>query len=304
MTIEDFKIPGTKMPDLTKCTYKVLHWKNTADVGKDLGLGRVSYGYVLDNGIHYILVEFLDYKGTDYFMVPVDEVEKLAIEQGMIKETKKLPKSFACKNTNQKLWDKYINWLNNLNGDEVTYNGKVPDNYYGITPSETFDSSSFGGTFDTILSLEEWNEIVNGKQIKEEVMEKTHSITRSQLEEIHNVACRAWRDTIVKYANRNPFGNIINFTQKEIDAMFAASNNIQMPVLESIFGKQSKDIDLSTGTVDGKTLFDNNGRPNDGLICLRNYGDYKNKAFLLNDDYNWELVKDSGEHQCLIPTRK
>ena len=304
MTIEDFKIPGTKMPDLTKCTYRVVHWKKTSDIGEDLGLDRVSYGYVLDNGIYYILVDTKNYEGTDYYMVPVDEVEKLAIEQGMIKETKTLPKSFACKNTNQKLWDKYINWLNNLNGDEVTYNGKVPDNYYGITPSETFDSSSFGGTFDTILSLEEWNEIVNGKQIKEEFMEKTHSITRSQLEEIHNVACAAWRDTIVKYANKNPFGNIINFTQKEVDAMFAASNNIQIPVLESIFGKQSKDIDLSTGTVDGKTLFDNNRNLNNGLICVRAGSNYENKAFILSNDYSWDLVKDNDGFLCLVPTRK
>ena len=302
MTIEDFKIPGTKMPDLTKCTYRILNWKSTSNVGKDLGPDRVSYGYILDNGVYYILVDTEYYKGTDYYMVPVDEVEKLAIEQGMIKETKKLPKSFACMNTNQKLWDKYINWLNNLNGD--TLNGKGTYIYYGIVNSGTVYSSSFGGTFDTILSLEEWNEIVNNNTIKEKVMEKTHKVTRAQLEEIHNVACTAWRDTIVKYANRNPFGNIINFTQKEIDAMFAASNDIQKPVLESIFGKQSKDIDLSTSTVDGKTLFDNNRTLDNTLICVRDYGDYKYKAFILNTDYNWELVKDRSGNPCLVPTRK
>jgi hypothetical protein len=215
---------------------------------------------------------------------------------------KTLPKSFACQNTNQKLWDKYINWLNNLNGGVL--DGKVPYIYYGIVTSGTVYTSSFGGTFDTIMSLEEWDEIVNNNTIKEEVMEKTHSITRSQLEEIHNVACTAWRDTIVKYANRNPFGNTIEFTQKEVDAMFAASNDIQIPVLEGIFGKQSKDIDLSTGIVDGKTLFDNNRTLDNTLICVRDYGDYKYKAFILNGDYNWEIVKDRSGNPCLVPTRK
>jgi hypothetical protein len=201
------------------------------------------------------------------------------------------------------LWDKYINWLNEkyksgLDGDEVEFP------YYGLDKRGDLDIHSSSLAFDTILSLEEWDEIVNSKQINEKVMEKTHSITRSQLEEIHNVACRAWKETIVKYANRSAFKDTIELTDNEVNAMFAASNNIQIPVLESIFGKQSKDIDLSTGKVDGKTLFDNNGRPNDGLICLRNCGDYKNKAFLLNDDYNWELVKDNDGYLCLIPTRK
>jgi hypothetical protein len=176
--------------------------------------------------------------------------------------------------------------------------------YYGLDKRGDLDIYSSSLAFDTILSLEEWDEIVNSKQIKEEIMENTHTVTRSQLEEIHDVACAAWRDTIVKYANRNPFGNTINFTQKEIDAMFAASNNIQIPVLEGIFGKQSKDIDLSTGKVDGKTLFDVNDDITNALICVRDYGDYKYKAFILNTDYNWEIVKDRSGSPCLVPTRK
>ena len=222
----------------------------------------------------------------------------------MEKEIKTLPKSFACTNTNQELWDKYINWLNEkyksgLDGDNVEFP------YYGLDKKGDLDIHSSSLAFDTILSLEEWDEIVNSKQIKEEVMEKTHSITRSQLEEIYDVACAAWRDTIVKYANRNPFGNTIEFTQTEVDAMFAASNNIQIPVLEGIFGKQTAEIDLSTGEIDGKTLFGNNRNLTKALMCVRASGKFENKAFILNEEYNWELVKeDLHGYICLVPTRK
>ena len=222
----------------------------------------------------------------------------------MEKEIKTLPKSFACMNTNQKLWDKYINWLNEkyksgLDGDEVEFP------YYGLDKRGDLDIHSSSLAFDTILSLEEWDEIVNSKQIKEEVMEKTHSITRSQLEEIYDVACAAWRDTIVKYANRNPFGNIINFTQTEVDTMFKAATLDQTPVLEGIFGKQTAEIDLSTGEIDGKTLFGNNRNLTKALMCVRASGKFENKAFILNDDYNWDLVKeDLHGYLCLVPTRK
>jgi hypothetical protein len=303
MTIDDFKIPGTKMPDLTKCTYRVVHWKKTSDsIGEDLGLGRVSYGYVLNNGVHYILVDTEYYEGTDYYMVPVDEVEKLAIEQGMIKETKTLPKSFACMNTNQKLWDKYMKWLNfnygiNIYGDT--------DCYYGISLKENIEVCNKVKTFDVLLSLEEWDEIVNGKQIKEEIMEKTHTVTRAQLKEIWDVACTAWKDTIVKFANRSAFKDTIELTDNDVNAMFAASNNIQIPVLEGIFGKQTAEIDLSTGKVDGKTLFDNNRNLTKALMCVRARGKFENKAFILNEEYNWELVKeDLHGYICLVPTRK
>jgi hypothetical protein len=218
------------------------------------------------------------------------------IEKVMINKKKELPKSFACINTNQKLWDKYIKWLDD---------GFVGDlsKYYGVTRYGDKYNDNNMALFDTIISLEEWDEIVNGTQINEKVMEKIE-ITRTQLKEIHDIACNEWKEIITKYANRNPFGNTINVIQKEVDRMFASSDDNQKTVLEGIFGKQSKDIDLSKGTVDGKILFDNNGHPNDGLMCVRGYGDYKNKAFLLNDDYNWELVKDRSGNPCLAPTRK
>ena len=220
----------------------------------------------------------------------------------MEKEIKTLPKSFACTNTNQELWDKYINWLNEkYKMDLVGVQVEFP--YYGLDKRGDLDIYSSSLAFDTILSLEEWDEIVNSKQIKEEIME-TIEITRTQLKEIYDVACNAWKGTLAEHAGKNPFSDMVKFTQPQVDTMFKAATLDQTSVLEGIFGKQTAEIDLSTGKVDGKTLFDVNDDITNALICVRDYGDYKYKAFILNTDYNWEIVKDRSGSPCLVPTRK
>jgi hypothetical protein len=259
---------------------------------------NISYGYVA--GKEFIVDYHAEYPGWGNIYFPKNYHGVYECDLELVKT---LPKSFACTNTNQKLWDKYINWLNekykrDLDGVQVEFP------YYGLDKRGDLDMDSNSLAFDTILSLEEWDEIVNNNTIKEEVMEKTHTVTRAQLKEIWDVACTAWKDTIVKFANRSAFKDTIELTDNDVNAMFAASNNIQIPVLEGIFGKQTKDIDLSTGTVDGKILFDNNRDLNNGLICVRAGGEFKNNAFILNSDYNWDLVKEPVGYMCLVPTRK
>jgi len=216
---------------------------------------------------------------------------------------KELPKSFACKNTNQVLWDKYISWLNTtysekFDGDSDMYQ------YYGITTNGFCDYHSSIIFFDTSISLEEWDEIVNGTQIKTEEVMKKYEIRRQELKKIHDVACNDWKEKITEYALRNPFGNTIEFTQIEVDEMFKAATLEQLPILEGIFGKQTAEIDLSGGLVDGKVLFDTNRNLTNALMCVRASGKYENKAFILNDRYNWELVKDANYQLCLVPTRR
>jgi hypothetical protein len=258
---------------------------------------NISHGYVA--GKEFIVDEIREFPGWGNIYFPKNYHGVYECDLELVKT---LPKSFACINTNQKLWDKYINWLNNLNGD--TLKGKVPDNYYGISLSGKVDSSFLGGTFDTILSLEEWDEIVNDKQIKEEVMEKTHTVTRAQLKEIWDVACTAWKDTIVKFANKSAFNDTIELTDNEVYTMFKAATLDQTPVLESIFGKQSKNIDLSTWMRKGNIFVNNSTSFHNALMCIRAGGEFKNNAFILNSDYNWDLVKEPDGYMCLVPTRK
>jgi hypothetical protein len=218
---------------------------------------------------------------------------------------KTLPKSFACKNTNPELWDKYIKWLKKEhNGDFAGYSSYCP--YYGIDKDGVVDNHSSKHDFDTILSLEEWDEIVNGTETKKEETMKNYTITREQLQKIHDVACSEWKGTILGYSRRNPFGNTIEFIQEEVDGMFKAATLDQTPVLEGIFGKQTREIDLSGGTVDGLELFIRSERATitNALMCVRSRGEYENKAFILNTGYNWDLVKDANDQLCLVPTRK
>ena len=40
------------------------------------------------------------------------------------------------------------------------------------------------------------------------------------------------------------------------------------------------------------------------FICVRNSGTYENRAFYLDDNYNWQILKDEWDCLCLVPTRK
>ena len=133
---------------------------------------------------------------------------------------------------------------------------------------------------------------------------KTIEITRAQLKDIYDVACATWKGKIEAFAKRNIFGDTINFTQKEVDEMFKAATTSQIPVLEGIFGKQIEDIDLSKGNIAGLELFLKDGNSSSAMICIRTRDEYKNKAFFLNNRYNWDIITDSDGQLCLVPTRE
>lgn len=60
-------------------------------------------------------------------------------------------------------------------------------------------------------------------------------IKKSELEKIHNIACSDWKKRIVDYAKRNPFGDEIEFTEKEIKEMLSASTADQLPTVKEVF---------------------------------------------------------------------
>lgn len=129
------------------------------------------------------------------------------------------------------------------------------------------------------------------KKKTEEVMKK-HEITRGQLKEIHDVACNDWKERIEAFAKRNPFGDMIEFTLSEIAAMFKASDNTQIKVLEDIFGKQIEELNFVSNTVafkvDGIDVFGiSNMRSQDAFIGLPREATIN--SFFLNPNYNWEI---------------
>lgn len=61
------------------------------------------------------------------------------------------------------------------------------------------------------------------------------------------------------------------------------------------FGKDVIDnsIDVSHVTITG-----------DAGLCIREFGEYKNKGFYLSSTHNWEIVTDNRNQKVLIPTKR
>jgi len=66
----------------------------------------------------------------------------------------------------------------------------------------------------------------------------------------------------------------------------------------------TKELDLSVDVVNGLQLYRRDGDVSNSLIAVKSGGNYKNKGFYLNSNYNWEIVKDNVGYNVLIPTRK
>lgn len=82
-------------------------------------------------------------------------------------------------------------------------------------------------------------------------------------------------------------------------------------VLEKLFPgvfEENKYFNLKHLAIEKSTLFSKEKAEKSGLIPdfmqIRGSGEYKNKAFFLDNCYNWEIIKDSGGTLCLIPTKK
>ena len=73
----------------------------------------------------------------------------------------------------------------------------------------------------------------------------------------------------------------------------------ELKELRTKLTQEKKYFDLSE--IRDSTL-DHSG--SNGFICVRNTREYRNKAFYLNADLNWEIKKDSEGLLCLIPTKK
>ena len=91
--------------------------------------------------------------------------------------------------------------------------------------------------------------------------------------------------------SRNPLEDYIELTQFEVDEMFNACTKEQLPIVS----KYLKQDDGSVNVMSYDT---------ETLIPKRIGGEYEKKAFLLHEDYNWEIKKDNFGFICLIPTKK
>jgi hypothetical protein len=118
-------------------------------------------------------------------------------------------------------------------------------------------------------------------------------IKREQLLEIHNIACSTWKSKIEQLATKSLFGTEIELTQAQVDEMFKAATSTQLPTLENIFGKQLKELDFRSQSiqlhVDNIKVFGGSDlTAADSFIGLPRHEGTKD-TFFLNPNYTWKL---------------
>jgi hypothetical protein len=177
------------------------------------------------------------------------------------------------------------------------YYGTWNDDYFAHYPFTVGGGSAFGyvrGGY-TEISFETFEKLVLNKEIKtKHIMSKQKlTVSITDVLEIHKIACTTWKETIAKYLTRVDSDQNITFTQEEVDKMFKAATKTQLPKLEDIFGDQHKEPTLED-IADGRLLFKgpNSCSTAAGMIEVRSFYEYENKAFWLSDYYNLEIKKD------------
>lgn len=297
----DFKIKGTKLPVIpTGTTGRLPDWvDDVTDVTFSIKENFVSFGTKQLAGEEWILAEKPSYQFDSYYMFKFSDIERLAKEQGLISTG--LPQYWVVKcDTSHPDWRKVIDYLNKTYSQE--WSGGNHGHYYGFDGNERYNGTDYWASLSdfknnpTVLTIKEFVSLTNQKT------ENMVTIKREQLKSIHDIACTAWQEKIKNIAKEQPFGEI-ELSQSQVDEMFKAAQSQQLPILEEIFGKQIKDLDFRSKTinfkVDGINIFGGSDMSVlDSFIGLP-VGEEDKNRFFLNPNYNWELC-----HNDLIVTRK
>jgi hypothetical protein len=130
-------------------------------------------------------------------------------------------------------------------------------------------------------------------------MKKSFTITSEQAQSIINIACSTWKKQLAeKWANNIVLGNEIEVSEEFYKEMRAACTPLQNELFDKIFGKDDDSVDLSK--IDNSLL----RSASNNMLDVRDSDEYKNKAFYLSGDFNWEIKSDPIGVVCLIPTKK
>lgn len=232
-----------------------------------------------------------------------------------------LPESFCVKSCDDGIkWGKYIQWLNkNYNTDFCgrIFNSDRP--YYGVINDEGWGIKIPFGTeihIDDMIKhidyMESQQHINGGEQfskesqliakmdkiLKEEKNMETQKLSRQGLKEIHGVACPNWKDVLEHYGSRNPLEDYIELTQEEVNNMFKACTEEQLPIVSKYLKQDDGSINFDNLLGDGYKL---NERQ---LIGKRVFGVFSYKSFYLDNKFDWKIQKDEYGELCLIPTKK
>lgn len=93
-TMIDFKIKGTKLPNMNNIEFKCFHWRDGKYRQLYSNRQLVSFGYEVIKGVVHILAEEADYELDNYYMLKESDVIEAAKKQGMYKEEFVLPEKW------------------------------------------------------------------------------------------------------------------------------------------------------------------------------------------------------------------
>lgn len=130
-------------------------------------------------------------------------------------------------------------------------------------------------------------------------MTKSYIITPEQAQCIINIACETWKEKLAtKWSTFIVLNKDVYISKGLYREMRAACTSIQHILFDEIFGEDDNSVDLSNINVEDLRKITCN------LMDVRDSNEYKNKAFYLLPDLNWEIRTDSMGLICLIPTKK
>jgi hypothetical protein len=296
--------------------YRKTHWQSKAGKVKSYYNEEVSFSEYISEGGKHMYFNFENPSSDTFIEVPLSEIQQY------------LPINHPDNHSNiPEKWYMLLNSLSNkeleqcnewrrcvctsrahasLEQHHILLNCHEDGSYYYGAP-RVYDlrNESWANGIKEI-TFEEFKKHILNQNNKTVMTQQILTVSITEVLKIHSIACSSWKSIISSnYLPRVDNAQNITFNQHEIDAMFKAATETQLPTLENIFGKQVKEPTLKD-IADGKPLFREN--PNGGttaMIEVRTGGsDLAYKAFWLNSTYNWELKKDNEGVLCLVPTPK
>lgn len=134
---------------------------------------------------------------------------------------------------------------------------------------------------------------------KQEEM-KTQTISYAGMQEIYTIACESWKKKLIGWTK--PFVDT-ELNEAQINEMYAAATSAQKSVLDKYF-QQEPTIKEMAKVANMGIFPKTEGAGEVVMIDIREFGNFKNKAFYLNPKFNWKIAKDESGIDVLIPTPK
>lgn len=158
----------------------------------------------------------------------------------------------------------YIDCKDRVLDGEYEVSRLDPDDSSSLLPIEVGDTAIDGfelrwvGWRDARLmyvpKYRQPNKETNNKQQTTNEMKQTFTVTRSQMQEIHNVACSSWKTKIEGMVNDkfNAFSDTAELDRRLVKTMFDAAEPHQLSTLESVFPEYDSAVTFDFG--DSHTL--------------------------------------------------